>query len=966
MDDPTEHLEADSRIRYQASMLEAVEEAVVARDLAGKVVYWNKFAEQLYGWTAAEAIGRTLQELIVPEPLRPTTAEITSQIQSGGSWSGEFLAHRRDGGVFPIFVSDSPIRGERGEMMGLVAVSRDISEQKHGEEALRTSEARLRALFKSIPIPTYILKASGDDFVLTDYNDAASGITRGGIEQFLGKAAGELNRGRPDIIADLRRCLSGQTVIERAMRYRFQSTGEERDLAVTYGFVPPDMVVVLTQDVTDQERVESELRATEAKYRSIVENAVEGVFQSTPDGRFLSANLALAGILGFDSPEQLIAERTDIARQHYVNPPDRARAFRLMDQQGVLRGYQYQAYRRDGSKIWVSVNVRPVRDAAGALTHYEGTLVDVSSAKEAAAQLASTVSLLGATVESTADGLLVVDRQGKIVSYNRRFTELWRIPAQVLQTGDDNQALAFVLDQVTDPDAFVRKIRELYAAPEAESFDVLTFKDGRVFERYSRPQRIGAEVLGRVWSFRDVTSLHRLEESLERDQRIREQLVERLITAQDDERQRVARELHDETGQALISLLVGLRTIDQAQTVDEARAAVRELRRLVSLTIEEVRRLAVGLHPAVLDDLGLVPALRRYVRENVANGPRVRLHADHLGPPRLPAAAERALYRIVQEAITNAVRHGAARHIDITLRRRAAWSSCGWRTTARGSTWSGCWKRARPIGSVCSACGSGPSWWEGRLPSSPRQGEGPRSRQPSRWRRRRRPLGGGGVEVAKIRVLLADDHAVLRAGLRALVNAQPDMEVVAEAGDGDEAVARARRVKPDVAVVDLTLPRVHGLQATEVIRAELPQTQVLVLTMHDDPEYVRPALAAGAAAYLVKHVADTELISSIRAVHGGATVVYLKAARSALMGQGDLADRRDAAAPRLSARERVVLGLIARGHTQREIAQKLKIRPKTVETYRSRLARKLGLKTRAEIVRYALGMGLLTGQETAS
>ncbi len=220
--------------------------------------------------------------------------------------------------------------------------------------------------------------------------------------------------------------------------------------------------------------------------------------------------------------------------------------------------------------------------------------------------------------------------------------------------------------------------------------------------------------------------------------------------------------------------------------------------------------------------------------------------------------------------------------------------------------------------------------------------------------------------MAKIRVLLADDHAVLRAGLRALVNAQPDMEVAAEAGDGAEAVAQARRVQPDVAVVDLTLPRMHGLQAIEAIRAALPQTQVLVLTMHDDPEYVRPALAAGAAAYLVKHVADTELISSIRAVHGGATVVYLKAARSALMRDSGLAERREVGAPRLSTRERVVLGLIARGHTQREIAQKLKIRPKTVETYRSRLTRKLGLKTRAEIVRYALGTGLLTGQDTVS
>ncbi len=129
-------------------------------------------------------------------------------------------------------------------------------------------------------------------------------------------------------------------------------------------------------------------------------------------------------------------------------------------------------------------------------------------------QLETSVSLLGATLESTADGILVVNTDGKIVSLNRKFIELWRIPIQIISTCDDNAALAFVVDQLADPAAFLGKVKELYHTPDAESFDVLEFRDGRVFERYSMPQRIGGRCVGRVWSFRDVTERNRAQAAL--------------------------------------------------------------------------------------------------------------------------------------------------------------------------------------------------------------------------------------------------------------------------------------------------------------------------------------------------------------------------------------------------------------------------------------------------------------------
>jgi two-component system response regulator NreC len=215
--------------------------------------------------------------------------------------------------------------------------------------------------------------------------------------------------------------------------------------------------------------------------------------------------------------------------------------------------------------------------------------------------------------------------------------------------------------------------------------------------------------------------------------------------------------------------------------------------------------------------------------------------------------------------------------------------------------------------------------------------------------------------MAKIRVLLADDHAVLRAGLKLLLSAQPDIEVVGEAADGGEAMAKARALRPDVVLMDLTMPGIGGSEATGRIKAENPGIKVLVLTMHDDPSYLRQLLTAGASGYVVKKSADSDLLSAVRAAHRGE--VFLD---SSLVG--DLVDEvirpagrrqpRDAYET-LSDREREVLKWVAHGHTNQEIAEKLSLSVKTIETYRARLAEKLGLRGRAELVRFAIERGLL-------
>ena len=219
--------------------------------------------------------------------------------------------------------------------------------------------------------------------------------------------------------------------------------------------------------------------------------------------------------------------------------------------------------------------------------------------------------------------------------------------------------------------------------------------------------------------------------------------------------------------------------------------------------------------------------------------------------------------------------------------------------------------------------------------------------------------------MSKIRILIVDDHAILRAGLRMLINAQPDMEVVSEATDGHEALWKAREMNPDVALMDLTMPKIGGLQALEQLRQVCPHTRILVLTMHDDPAYALSVLAAGGLGYVVKRAADSDLIGAIRAVHRGRT--FVDPALAGCLVQ-DLLAKQASAGPAgsgvrgglLSPREREVLRLLAQGYTNQQAAKWIGVSVKTVETYRARIAQKLGLHSRAELTRYALESGLLT------
>ncbi|MHB1406586.1 MAG: response regulator [Desulfitobacteriaceae bacterium] len=218
------------------------------------------------------------------------------------------------------------------------------------------------------------------------------------------------------------------------------------------------------------------------------------------------------------------------------------------------------------------------------------------------------------------------------------------------------------------------------------------------------------------------------------------------------------------------------------------------------------------------------------------------------------------------------------------------------------------------------------------------------------------------MSEGKLRILLGDDHAVLRAGLKVLLNVEEDLEVVGEAADGIEVLEKAAKLRPDLVLLDLTMPRMNGVECIRNLLTEQPDLKILVLTMHDDEEYLKAVIQAGAQGYVLKKAADVELLSAIRTVSRGEMFIYPSMATALLyqMVNPQVSSPALKKAKQLSEREREVLRLLALGHTNQEIADMLCVSVKTVETYRARLMEKLNMHKRAELVRYAVENGIVS------
>lgn len=287
--------------------------------------------------------------------------------------------------------------------------------------------------------------------------------------------------------------------------------------------------------------------------------------------------------------------------------------------------------------------------------------------------LVQTNSLLHATLESTADGILVVNRDGEIVAFNERFVNMWRIPEDVISSRDDERAIEAVLDQLRDPAAFLEKVQSLYDSPTDSSSDVLEFKDGRVIERYSHPQWVAGEVVGRVWSFRDVTEQHfshsKIRDTLDALKRAdgeRRRLLTHLVKAKEEERARVAADIHDDSVQIMTSIAIEMERLARKAADPEMKEKLTLLEESVRAAIGSLRSMVFELKPPTLTQDGLVSALSLYLEEfQLDTGVRYELNNELDDEPSQELRV--VLYRIAQEALVNIRKHARASHVRVDL-----------------------------------------------------------------------------------------------------------------------------------------------------------------------------------------------------------------------------------------------------------------------------------------------------------
>jgi PAS domain S-box-containing protein len=388
--DITERRQADEAVRASHAQLHGIVasamDAIITVDGKEQIVLFNQAAEKMFGFTAKEMAGQPLDRLL-PERFRQAHAQRLDAFAKTGATArhmgdlGSLSGLRAHGQEFPIEASISVV-SLAGEKY-LTAILRDITERERAEDALRHSEESFRLLFEQAPDGIFLADAQGR---YQDVNLAGVRMLGYSLEEVRRLtiadivAPEEIERIAPEVTR-----LAGGGVVSSEWRFR-RKDGSFYDGEVVGRQLPDGRLVGIVRNVTDRKRAEQALREAEEKYRGIFEGAVVGIFQSDLSGRYLSANPAMARIFGYDSAQELLTNITDISWQVYVDPESRGTFRRLIEQQGVVPNYECQVYRKDGSKIWISVSARAVRKD-GVLVGYEGSNIDITERKLLEAQL---------------------------------------------------------------------------------------------------------------------------------------------------------------------------------------------------------------------------------------------------------------------------------------------------------------------------------------------------------------------------------------------------------------------------------------------------------------------------------------------------------------------------------------------------------------------------------------------------
>jgi PAS domain S-box-containing protein len=495
-----------NREKIELALLNAPENPALLVNKKGAILMLNAAAARYLGKPQDDLIGQNILDYY-PADRAKLRSDCISDVLTTGQ-PARFQEEEANGVVYSYTVY--PVAGENGNGDKIAIFAVDMTESAKMERALRKSEDRFRAVWDNSPIGICLTDHQG---IYRYVNPRYCEIYGYSEEELLNRKFYEVP-GRPGHTGDRREDYDrlfekGEPIPLGEIKFE-RSNGEPIWIQLTGDFIRENgesvYLVSMNIDISEHKLAEKELLENKEKYKSIFESFQDFYYQTDMSGKIINVSPSCLTLSGY-APEELIG--CNVA-DFYPNPAERKKLLHKLLRTGSIIDYEVTLRDKSGKEIPVSINSRLIRDDNGKPLRIEGTIRDVTNRKQAEETLREREQLLRATIESTADGILVVDENGKVTHSNSRFAEMWRIPDELIETRADNKLLQFVLDQLKDPESFLAKVERLYGSLEND-LDVLYFKDGRVFERFSCPLMKNQSAAGRVWSFRDITELKKTE-----------------------------------------------------------------------------------------------------------------------------------------------------------------------------------------------------------------------------------------------------------------------------------------------------------------------------------------------------------------------------------------------------------------------------------------------------------------------
>lgn len=488
---------------------------IFTKDTAGRYTFVNQMTQDLFGASYEDIVGQNDSHFFDLARANDLLINDRLVIDLGETIEREETNIVKATGETRIYWTvKKPLRNDQGQIIGLCGISTDITERKTMENALRESEAHLRLSQTVGGIGTWETDLLNNRHKWSENCQQLFGFPLRSAPSWEDFPAIMPSEDRQHLLDAMRLHIESDRPYDVTFRIiaadgtirRLRSAGQvERDAAGK-----PCIMRGIVQDITEHHHHQQRIEQLLIEQKTILENQLVGIC-TTRDRKIVWANFTFEAMFGYDKGE-LIGRST---RSLYVNEADYqaiGAAYPDIWNNNIVRT-QHEFLRKDGQNVWL--------DMSGAILNREinellWIFVDVTEQKQAHEQIEKSLSLLYATLESTNDAILVVDLNNHWILHNQKFLDLWQITDSILAAKNDSAALNYVLNQLEDADGFLTKVKELYAKPEISSFDILNFKNGKVIERYSIPQRIDDKVVGRVWSFRDVTERARIELAFKR------------------------------------------------------------------------------------------------------------------------------------------------------------------------------------------------------------------------------------------------------------------------------------------------------------------------------------------------------------------------------------------------------------------------------------------------------------------